>query len=110
MLLLYEEGLRVVIHTANLICADWHQKTQGCVASVRVAAVAVCAEAGQKPEHSLYSLCFSVFFIVQNPLVWHRRNTRAGKNDSILLILSPNFSLLSWLVLTGWYIIVHNCL
>ncbi|XP_007942718.1 tyrosyl-DNA phosphodiesterase 1 [Orycteropus afer afer] len=29
MLLLYEEGLRVVIHTANLIHADWHQKTQG---------------------------------------------------------------------------------
>ncbi|XP_036887116.1 tyrosyl-DNA phosphodiesterase 1 [Sturnira hondurensis] len=29
MLLLYEEGLRVVIHTANLIREDWHQKTQG---------------------------------------------------------------------------------
>uniref|UniRef100_UPI00358E0789 tyrosyl-DNA phosphodiesterase 1 isoform X2 n=1 Tax=Myxine glutinosa TaxID=7769 RepID=UPI00358E0789 len=29
MLLLYEEGLRVVIHTANLISTDWHQKTQG---------------------------------------------------------------------------------
>ncbi|XP_028677690.1 tyrosyl-DNA phosphodiesterase 1 [Erpetoichthys calabaricus] len=29
MLLLYEEGFRVVIHTANLIKADWHQKTQG---------------------------------------------------------------------------------
>uniref|UniRef100_A0A8D0H9C1 Tyrosyl-DNA phosphodiesterase 1 n=1 Tax=Sphenodon punctatus TaxID=8508 RepID=A0A8D0H9C1_SPHPU len=29
MLLLYEEGLRVVIHTANLIDADWYQKTQG---------------------------------------------------------------------------------
>ncbi|XP_073434290.1 tyrosyl-DNA phosphodiesterase 1 isoform X2 [Dendrobates tinctorius] len=29
MLLLYEEGLRVVIHTSNLICDDWHQKTQG---------------------------------------------------------------------------------
>ncbi|KAL4832686.1 hypothetical protein H8958_012627, partial [Nasalis larvatus] len=29
MLLLYEEGLRVVIHTSNLIHADWHQKTQG---------------------------------------------------------------------------------
>ncbi|XP_006925584.1 tyrosyl-DNA phosphodiesterase 1 isoform X2 [Pteropus alecto] len=29
MLLLYEEGLRVVIHTSNLIRADWHQKTQG---------------------------------------------------------------------------------
>nr|XP_012308526.1 tyrosyl-DNA phosphodiesterase 1 isoform X3 [Aotus nancymaae] len=29
MLLLYEEGLRVVIHTSNLIDADWHQKTQG---------------------------------------------------------------------------------
>lgn len=31
MLLLYEEGLRVVIHTSNLIRADWHQKTQGFV-------------------------------------------------------------------------------
>ncbi|XP_045144073.1 tyrosyl-DNA phosphodiesterase 1 [Echinops telfairi] len=29
MLLLCEEGLRVVIHTSNLIHADWHQKTQG---------------------------------------------------------------------------------
>ncbi|XP_004394521.1 PREDICTED: tyrosyl-DNA phosphodiesterase 1 [Odobenus rosmarus divergens] len=29
MFLLYEEGLRVVIHTSNLIRADWHQKTQG---------------------------------------------------------------------------------
>ncbi|XP_012868807.1 PREDICTED: tyrosyl-DNA phosphodiesterase 1 [Dipodomys ordii] len=31
MLLLYEEGLRVVIHTSNLIREDWHQKTQGFV-------------------------------------------------------------------------------
>ncbi|XP_014446888.1 tyrosyl-DNA phosphodiesterase 1 [Tupaia chinensis] len=29
MLLLYEEGLRVVIHTSNLIHEDWYQKTQG---------------------------------------------------------------------------------
>ena len=29
MLLYYEEGLRVVIHTANLIKKDWDQKTQG---------------------------------------------------------------------------------
>ncbi|NXX15469.1 TYDP1 phosphodiesterase, partial [Podargus strigoides] len=29
MLLLYEEGLRVVVHTSNLIAEDWHQKTQG---------------------------------------------------------------------------------
>ncbi|KAM9291580.1 tyrosyl-DNA phosphodiesterase 1 [Morus bassanus] len=29
MMLLYEEGLRVVIHTSNLIAEDWHQKTQG---------------------------------------------------------------------------------
>nr|XP_045011142.1 tyrosyl-DNA phosphodiesterase 1 [Jaculus jaculus]XP_045011143.1 tyrosyl-DNA phosphodiesterase 1 [Jaculus jaculus]XP_045011144.1 tyrosyl-DNA phosphodiesterase 1 [Jaculus jaculus]XP_045011145.1 tyrosyl-DNA phosphodiesterase 1 [Jaculus jaculus] len=29
MLLLYEEGLRVVVHTSNLIHEDWHQKTQG---------------------------------------------------------------------------------
>ncbi|XP_071079809.1 tyrosyl-DNA phosphodiesterase 1-like [Haliotis cracherodii] len=29
MLLLYDEGLRVVIHTANLIERDWYQKSQG---------------------------------------------------------------------------------
>ncbi|XP_006632336.1 tyrosyl-DNA phosphodiesterase 1 [Lepisosteus oculatus] len=29
MLLLYEEGFRIVIHTANLFAADWYQKTQG---------------------------------------------------------------------------------
>ncbi|XP_069772013.1 tyrosyl-DNA phosphodiesterase 1 isoform X2 [Narcine bancroftii] len=29
MLILYEEGFRVVIHTSNLIHDDWHQKTQG---------------------------------------------------------------------------------
>ncbi|XP_046847877.1 tyrosyl-DNA phosphodiesterase 1-like isoform X2 [Xenia sp. Carnegie-2017] len=29
MLLLYTEGIRVVIMTANLIPGDWHQKTQG---------------------------------------------------------------------------------
>ncbi|NP_001039242.1 tyrosyl-DNA phosphodiesterase 1 [Xenopus tropicalis] len=29
MLLLYTEGLRVVIHTSNLIHEDWYQKTQG---------------------------------------------------------------------------------
>ncbi|CAG5127419.1 unnamed protein product [Candidula unifasciata] len=29
MLLLYSNGLRVVVHTANLIENDWHQKTQG---------------------------------------------------------------------------------
>ncbi|XP_025029638.1 tyrosyl-DNA phosphodiesterase 1 isoform X2 [Python bivittatus] len=29
MLLNYEEGLRVVIHTSNLIEEDWYQKTQG---------------------------------------------------------------------------------
>ncbi|XP_030071130.1 tyrosyl-DNA phosphodiesterase 1 [Microcaecilia unicolor] len=29
MILLYKEGLRVVIHTSNLIREDWHQKTQG---------------------------------------------------------------------------------
>ena len=31
MLLEYREGLRVVIHTANLIHKDWDQKTQGYV-------------------------------------------------------------------------------
>lgn len=29
MILKYETGIRVVIHTANLIEIDWHQKTQG---------------------------------------------------------------------------------
>ncbi|KAK7488420.1 hypothetical protein BaRGS_00020394 [Batillaria attramentaria] len=29
MFLLYDCGMRVVIHTANLISNDWHQKTQG---------------------------------------------------------------------------------
>ncbi|CAH1792376.1 unnamed protein product [Owenia fusiformis] len=29
MLLFYDIGMRVVIHTANLIEKDWHQKTQG---------------------------------------------------------------------------------
>lgn len=29
MLLLYEDGFRVVIHTANLVSSDWFQKTQG---------------------------------------------------------------------------------
>ncbi|XP_078673638.1 tyrosyl-DNA phosphodiesterase 1-like isoform X2 [Branchiostoma floridae x Branchiostoma belcheri] len=29
MFLLYEDSLRIVIHTANLIQQDWHQKTQG---------------------------------------------------------------------------------
>ena len=31
MLLAYKEGMRVVIHTANLIQKDWDQKTQGSV-------------------------------------------------------------------------------
>ena len=31
MLLLYTEGMRVVITTANLIERDWDQKTQGYV-------------------------------------------------------------------------------
>lgn len=29
MLLLYEDGMRVVIHTANMVEQDWDQKTQG---------------------------------------------------------------------------------
>ena len=29
MLLLYDCGMRVVIHTANLVSNDWYQKTQG---------------------------------------------------------------------------------
>jgi tyrosyl-DNA phosphodiesterase-1 len=29
MFLLYKNGMRVVIHTANLIPGDWEQKTEG---------------------------------------------------------------------------------
>ena len=29
MLLVYPHGLRVIIHTANLIYVDWNNKTQG---------------------------------------------------------------------------------
>ena len=31
MFLLYNHGIRIVIHTANLIEQDWKQKTQGYV-------------------------------------------------------------------------------
>lgn len=34
MILKYSHGLRVVIHTANLIENDWEQKTQGSVKKV----------------------------------------------------------------------------
>jgi len=33
MLLQYNNGLRVVIHTANLVEGDWAQKTQGSVST-----------------------------------------------------------------------------
>lgn len=36
MLLAYKEGMRVVIHTANLIQKDWDQKTQGSEGDVRL--------------------------------------------------------------------------
>lgn len=29
MLLQYKDGLRVVVHTANLVPDDWYEKTQG---------------------------------------------------------------------------------
>ena len=36
MLLAYQGGgLRVVIHTANLIARDWHQKTQGWLSKIQ---------------------------------------------------------------------------
>lgn len=31
MILMYKDGLRIVIHTSNLILQDWDQKTQGLV-------------------------------------------------------------------------------
>lgn len=41
MLLLYEEGFRVIILTSNLIRADWYQKTQGYVYSLFIVVVVV---------------------------------------------------------------------
>ena len=29
MFLLYDKGMRVVIHTTNMVQQDWYQKTQG---------------------------------------------------------------------------------
>jgi tyrosyl-DNA phosphodiesterase 1 len=29
MFLLYKNGLKIIIHTSNMIQQDWHQKTQG---------------------------------------------------------------------------------
>lgn len=29
MFLLYKSGIRIIIHTSNLVAKDWHQKTQG---------------------------------------------------------------------------------
>lgn len=61
MLLLYEEGLRVVIHTSNLIHEDWHQKTQGCVGFRSLCGRAVCAETVQK-QNIRFILSLFFFF------------------------------------------------
>lgn len=59
MLLLYEEGLRVVIHTSNLIREDWHQKTQGsvghCVAGLY---------AGKGQRQMLFAFLFLFAFLL----------------------------------------------
>ena len=52
MFLLYKEGLRVVIHTANLIDKDWDQKTQGSALSSQNTLILI----------SLYSVWMSPIF------------------------------------------------
>ena len=52
MFLLYKEGLRVVIHTANLIHKDWDQKTQGSALSSQHILILI----------SLYSVWMSPIF------------------------------------------------
>ncbi|GFO34675.1 tyrosyl-DNA phosphodiesterase 1-like [Plakobranchus ocellatus] len=49
MLLLYTTGLRVVIHTANLIPNDWCQKTQGIWVSPVFSPLANASEKGDSP-------------------------------------------------------------
>ncbi|CAL1541640.1 unnamed protein product [Lymnaea stagnalis] len=49
MFLLYETGLRVVIHTANLISNDWYQKTQGIWISPVFPPLKSPAEKGDSP-------------------------------------------------------------
>lgn len=61
MLLLYEEGLRVVIHTSNLIREDWHQKTQGFVGPCAAWQSFVLGK-GHDKRYSLSP--FSLFFCV----------------------------------------------
>lgn len=49
MFLLYSTGLRIVIHTANLIPNDWHQKTQGIWISPLFPPLTDSSEKGDSP-------------------------------------------------------------
>ncbi|RUS73000.1 hypothetical protein EGW08_019248 [Elysia chlorotica] len=49
MFLLYEHGLRIVIHTANLVPNDWHQKTQGIWVSPVFPPLTNASEKGDSP-------------------------------------------------------------
>ncbi|GFS19488.1 tyrosyl-DNA phosphodiesterase 1 [Elysia marginata] len=49
MFLLYTTGLRIVIHTANLIPNDWHQKTQGIWVSPIFPPLTNSSEKGESP-------------------------------------------------------------
>ena len=49
MLLLYNDGLRVVIHTANLVDGDWAKKTQGydlCLITLHIAQLSLLPSMG----------------------------------------------------------------
>ncbi|XP_060612854.2 tyrosyl-DNA phosphodiesterase 1 [Anolis sagrei] len=54
MILQYEEGLRVVIHTANLIAEDWYQKTQGVWLSPLYPRLPAGASASDGESHTMF--------------------------------------------------------
>uniref|UniRef100_A0A6J0UYD1 Tyrosyl-DNA phosphodiesterase 1 isoform X1 n=1 Tax=Pogona vitticeps TaxID=103695 RepID=A0A6J0UYD1_9SAUR len=54
MLLEYEEGLRVVIHTSNLIDNDWYQKTQGIWLSPLYPRLPCGADASEGESHTRF--------------------------------------------------------
>nr|XP_003214461.1 PREDICTED: tyrosyl-DNA phosphodiesterase 1 [Anolis carolinensis] len=54
MLLHYEEGLRVVIHTSNLIADDWYQKTQGIWLSPLYPRLPPGASASDGESHTMF--------------------------------------------------------
>ena len=57
MLLLYDDGLRVVIHTANLVDGDWAQKTQGYVCAFNFIILYRCQAVRQIDIASVHLKC-----------------------------------------------------